>query len=191
MVAVGVDPMTVKESWWKRLAIAMTVALVIVSAAGIRNLDGGIMSMQDVAVQQKPTLEFGWPFVYAIRTWNYTVPINGEGRCLLLDVGSVNGVPETVTRIEGTVLAGNIGIVALLVLGAMVGFQRSVRLVLKRPQFSVRGLIASVGFFGTVFCFYRSRSIWDTIDSAVSLILLGAIALSWYAIFCVPKNKNR
>jgi len=169
-------------------APTLSVTLLLMFAVAVKHLDAGPMLVSELVSDDRPASRFGWPFVFAVRTWDLTRPLTGEGRFLFLDGGSINGVPLTTLAVDYRILLGNILTVALIVVGAVAHIKRIARCGNSGCRFSLQGLFAFIASVASLVWLFADRDLWDDVYSLCSVILLCAVALAWYAFFSVIGN---
>lgn len=166
----------------------LAATLLLLFAVVVKNVDAGPMLVSELVSEDRPASRFGWPFVFAVRTWDITRPLMGEGRFILLDGGSINGVALTTLVVDYRILVGNMLAAVLVLLGAVSNIGQLVRRGKIGPRFSLQALFAFVALIASLAWFYGGRPLWNDVYNLCGVMLLCAVGLAWYAFFSVVGN---
>ena len=191
MAAAGIRKEPRERAWFALSVPSRATVFLLIVAFTVRSLDAGVFSPMEMLSADRPALRFGWPCAFAVRTWVFTRPLDAQGRCLLVDAGSINGSAVTVTTISWWTLIGNLVVAVFVLLGAVLAVERTRYASAMRFRFSLRGLFAALAFAGSVTWLYADKSLWNDIYSFCGLILVCALALAWYSFFSAFEHMAR
>jgi len=189
MVTKRESPRSTRNKWTLH-PVSLVIALLLIFAVAVRNLDGGPMSVSAIVHAEHPSLTFGWPFVFAVSTWTFTRPVEGEGRFLLLDAGRVNSTPTAVTHVQWSRLIANFVVAVAVFIGAILGIERMVRACRVRFHYSLTSLFALAAFAGSLVWYYRSKPIWNDVYVVSGVSLMCAVGLAWYSLCCIVGRSH-
>lgn len=175
---------------WLLHPVSLGTALLLMFAFSVRNLDGGPISVSAIVHSEHPSLTFGWPFVFAKRTWTFTRPLEDEGRFLLLDAVRVNRTPTAVTHFQSSRLIANLVVAVAIFIGAILAIERMVGTCRLRFQYSLRSLVAFAGFAGSLLCYYRAKPFWNDVYVVCGISLMCAVGLAWYSFCCIVGRSH-